>query len=1227
MTSGKFTLFMEKTMSIRTFFGNLGGGRDISKKAKANRSSRRLSLESLESREFLAVSAAEFAAIRAQYADLNLSENMADYDISDVGGTGTATGQVNYTFGQKGLRDAITRAGQPDSPKNDLIVVRTTASQKSIELGGTQLAISMSASTGGGGSVTIVSLGTNDLTIDAQGNSRIFNISSGTTVALAGLVLKNGYTSANGGGIYNNGGDVTVVECTITHNWAKTAGGGICNNAGIMTVINSHITGNYAFADQSGVTKESGGGIHNARGGEFVITNSVIAGNAVRGSNAIGGGICNDGKMTVTNCTVAGNTVSKSGGAGYDEIGAGIYDGADWLRDTFLPQNASGSLTINNSIVANNYINRKGGAMGKEDNINRAAGTIAGSNNLIGTKLNTTTGVTMTYTTANPRFQSTLSLVHYQTNTGLLYNDQWNFCLQSDSLAIDAGNNGLIAGVVSDPMNDLAGKRRISGARVDIGAYEFIVSNENNSILKAADLGTIETVMVTNQFELNDEDYYKFTINNTGEKGTFVKIKPTYGDLNRQLKLSVYNSNEGTVGGPVVVPVSQPNEAGELVVTLENAEPGTYYIWVTRASTLYNDYTLTIAPFDDPYENNDTWNKATPLSTATTPLMHERTFSDLRAFDDDWYKFDTNGTGDANSAIEIKYTASAGKLNLELYDSQDNRLCYSEKTISSTEGKAIERVSFNGQDKGTYYIKVSGINTEIYDLTINAPARSDPKEISAEPLISRPIDGRMSFVRTIDTNDKDVKGNAIGTKCFSFDIDSTCGPGSILTIQTLGAQNGTIVLLAPDPDDEGHLQHLQEQKILPLSAMISSIDVSTNITENATMTFSTTESLTVSTGLKLGTSGEVGILGAKVGYSMEYSVDTTAGVSYSQTYSTQYGIQYGERIIYNTEMPVAQFYLDGFSKGTYDIYFDSVGVMQETQDGYGAIISFNKTAAAPPTIPAFTATAESTNTILLSWDGDASATTYRLQFKEASATEYLTDYTDCEGCVSLFSPETGKVAATITGLKEGTEYSFRLTAINGTGESTPAVQSVATDKIELSTPTLGAILATGSDSISVEWDAVSNSSGYTVQYATNSTFTTDVGTVNTTTNSTTVSGLSANTTYYVRVMALGTGSYGDSDWSTSNSVTTNKIELSAPTLAIGTPTSHSVPLSWAAITGADGYRIEKSNDNGSSWSLVENIANGSTTSTTANGLTANTPYLFRIKATGTGSYSDSEWAI
>lgn len=70
-------------------------------------------------------------------------------------------------------------------------------------------------------------------------------------------------------------------------------------------------------------------------------------------------------------------------------------------------------------------------------------------------------------------------------------------------------------------------------------------------------------------------------------------------------------------------------------------------------------------------------------------------------------------------------------------------------------------------------------------------------------------------------------------------------------------------------------------------------------------------------------------------------------------------------------------------------------------------------------------------------------------------------------------------------------------------------------------------------------------------------------------------------------------------------------------------TSTAVTLSWAAITGATAYVVQKSVDNGVTWAAGTAPVGAATTAVQAT-LTANTNYQFRVAVTtaaGTGSYS------
>ncbi|QDT94092.1 hypothetical protein [Gimesia algae] len=78
--------------------------------------------------------------------------------------------------------------------------------------------------------LTITGLGADQLTLDGNGDSRIFNSDDGDrnttiTVELSGLTLTNGYADF-GGAIYNSE-FLSVADMTITENEAIRSGGGI----------------------------------------------------------------------------------------------------------------------------------------------------------------------------------------------------------------------------------------------------------------------------------------------------------------------------------------------------------------------------------------------------------------------------------------------------------------------------------------------------------------------------------------------------------------------------------------------------------------------------------------------------------------------------------------------------------------------------------------------------------------------------------------------------------------------------------------------------------------------------------------------------------------------------------------------------------------------------------------------------------------------------------------
>lgn len=280
-----------------------------------------------------------------------------------VGGVWTVTSLVDPGSGgcddtECTLREAIAAAAPGDQ------VVVASALEGTILLTAGQLVVDKNLSVDGNGRITV----------DAETNSRLVHVTTGT-VTLAGLTLRNGREpSANGGGILVTAGSLTVDGLTLELNEARLGGGMYAEATATVTIRNSTLQFNFAARgaaienngsltlDRSTVLVNEGSfgqlenfgvltivgstiggafipGIVNHPGATATIARSTIAGNGTL-APAIGAGIHNVGVLDLRSSTVVNNRAPFGIG--------GIYNG--------------GTLTVANSIVAdNNAISECGG--------------------------------------------------------------------------------------------------------------------------------------------------------------------------------------------------------------------------------------------------------------------------------------------------------------------------------------------------------------------------------------------------------------------------------------------------------------------------------------------------------------------------------------------------------------------------------------------------------------------------------------------------------------------------------------------------------------------------------------------------------------------------------------------------------------------------------------------------------------------------------------------------
>ncbi|MCO8125564.1 hypothetical protein NHH03_27745, partial [Stieleria sp. TO1_6] len=144
---------------------------------------------------------------------------------------------------------------------------------------------------------------------------------SGQTEIIGNRALGESNTEG-GGGVFNNGGVLSLVDVTVRDNAATGAaggGGGIANDGGSVSIVDSVITGNVADGSSG-----SGGGLLSL-GGSVDITASSFEFN---GANRAGGAIeVVDGVVTLTDSHLINNDVdgTATGGVAAPGNGGGLH--------------------------------------------------------------------------------------------------------------------------------------------------------------------------------------------------------------------------------------------------------------------------------------------------------------------------------------------------------------------------------------------------------------------------------------------------------------------------------------------------------------------------------------------------------------------------------------------------------------------------------------------------------------------------------------------------------------------------------------------------------------------------------------------------------------------------------------------------------------------------------------------------------------------------------------
>ncbi len=252
------------------------------------------------------------------------------------------------------------------------------------------------------------------------------------------------------------------------------------------------------------------------------------------------------------------------------------------------------------------------------------------------------------------------------------------------------------------------------------------------------------------------------------------------------------------------------------------------------------------------------------------------------------------------------------------------------------------------------------------------------------------------------------------------------------------------------------------------------------------------------------------------------------------------------------------------------------------------------------------------------------------------ATGYYCEYSTDPNFGNVLTAMAGAETIAITGLEPHTTYYFRVLAYGG---DVANISGWATDdattlqaKLTPPTPTLEIVKGTGyfsSDKVRFAFDAVPNATKYVYRYSTDSKFASNVTTEETTSvGPFDFTDFKSGQTYYFQVTAVGDGErYLDSDWSTAISATTSAIYLPAPPVAVQTVGSTTLTFKIDAVAGADAYEYRyATSEEGLETAEVERVSSAGTVE--LSGLSPVTKYYIQARAVGneTNYKTSDDWS-
>lgn len=175
--------------------------------------------------------------------------------------------------------------------------------------------------------------------IDGNGLFRVFDIAAGASVSIAGITIRNGYTTGKGGGIAAGLSGLSISDCAFDHNTAAWGGALAKTGVGMLSVTNAQFTDNTA-------TVAHGGAIYLY--GDASTAHATISHATFSGNSAAGGGGAMASVLATVNVSDSAFTGNHADAAG---AGALVIDNS-YSGPSSRGQSSAKRITISGNTAA-----------------------------------------------------------------------------------------------------------------------------------------------------------------------------------------------------------------------------------------------------------------------------------------------------------------------------------------------------------------------------------------------------------------------------------------------------------------------------------------------------------------------------------------------------------------------------------------------------------------------------------------------------------------------------------------------------------------------------------------------------------------------------------------------------------------------------------------------------------------------------------------------------------